>query len=256
MSKVNTKFLVLGATAVLYLSTTIARADLVFDNMTAYQGGNTNAHVTSTGSTPNTFMGGAYTLAPGTTTIAGFDLYPVNLSGTAYDALKINMFVWGSVNTSGTVNVTTPAFGNLLGSFTFTESTTFPTGFFYPVEGSPVGSNPGYTLPTPISLSDTTIGLSFNVQGSTDSGVTYSSVNSLTSLITYGLPASVGTEVFNGYYRNANSESDGNFTSSLRSLGYTYQSLGLRVYSVIPEPSSLTLAWLGAVVLAAFRRRH
>ena len=109
MSKMNTKFLVLGATAVLYLSTMIARADLVFDNMTAYQGGNGNAHVTSTGSTPNTFMGGAYTLAPGTTTIAGFDLYPVNLSGTAYDALKISMFVWGGVNTSGTVNVTTAA---------------------------------------------------------------------------------------------------------------------------------------------------
>ena len=254
-TKMNSKFLVLGATAALCLTTTIARADLVFDNMTVYESGNTNAHVASTGSVPNTFMGDAYTLATGTTSITGFDIYPVNLSGTTYNALKMNIFVWGSVN-MGTVNATTPAFGSLLGSYTLTEIGTFTTGYYVSYEGSPVGVNPGITLGTPISLSGTTIGITFNYQGSTDGGVTYNNANSLTALISYGVAPTVGTEVFNGYYRNANSEVNGNFTSSLRSLGYTYQSLGLRVYGVIPEPSSLTLAGLGAVALMAFRRRH
>jgi hypothetical protein len=254
-TKMNSKFLVLGATAALCLTTTIARADLVFDNMTVFQSGNTNAHVASTGSVPNTFMGDAYTLATGTTAITGFDIYPVNLSGTSYNALKMNIYVWGSVNT-GTVGAATPAFGNLLGSYTLTSTGTFTTGYYFPFEGSPVGSAPGITLGTPISLSSTTIGITFNYQGSTDGGTTYNSLNSLTSLISYGVAPTVGTEVFNGYYRNANSEVNGNFTSSLRSLGYTYQSLGLRVYGVIPEPSSLALASLGAVALMAFRRRH
>ena len=254
-TKMNSKFLVLGATAALCLTTTIARADLVFDNMTVFQSGNTNAHVASTGSVPNTFMGDAYTLAPGTTAITGFDIYPVNLSGTSYNALKMNIYVWGNVN-MGTVGAATPAFGNLLGSYTLTSTGTFTTGYYFPFEGSPVGSAPGITLGTPISLSSTTIGITFNYQGSTDGGTTYNSLNSLTSLISYGVAPTVGTEVFNGYYRNANSEVNGNFTSSLRSLGYTYQSLGLRVYGVIPEPSSLALASLGAVALMAFRRRH
>jgi hypothetical protein len=255
-TKMNSKFLVLGATAALCLTTTIARADLVFDNMTVYQsGGDTNAHVASTGSVPNTFMGDAYTLATGTTSITGFDIYPVNLSGTSYNALKMSIYVWGSVN-MGTVGAATPAFGNLLGSYTLTGTGTFTTGYYFPYEGSPIGVNPGITLGTPISLSSPTIGITFNFQGSTDGGVTYNSANSLTSLISYGVAPTVGTEVFNGYYRNAASEVDGNFVSSLRSLGYTYQSLGLRVYGVIPEPSSLALAGLGAVALMAFRRRH
>jgi len=254
-TKMNSKFLVLGAATALYLSTTISRADVVFDNMTTFESGNTNAHVASTSSTPNTFMGDAYTLASGTTSITGFDIYPVNVSGTSYDHLKMNIFVWGSVN-MGTVNATTPAFGNLLGSYTLTDTGTFTTGYYFPFEGSPIGSNPGITLGTPLALSGTTVGITFNFQGSTDGGVTYLSANSLTSLIKYGVPADVGTEVFNGYYRNASSEVDGNFVSSLRSLGYTYQSLGLRVYGVIPEPSSLALAGLGAVALMAFRRRH
>src|SRR3954454_25024967 len=71
----------------------------------------------STSSSPNTFMGDAYTLAPGTTSITGFDVYPVNVSGVNFTGLKINIFVWGNVNTSGTVNSTTPAFGNLLASY-------------------------------------------------------------------------------------------------------------------------------------------
>ena len=242
-----------AAASILLASTAISKADLVFDNMSNYEEGNPNAHVASTGSTPNTFMGDGYTLAAGTTQITGFDLYPVNVSGTSYTGLEINIFVWGSVNT-GTVNAGTPAFGDLLGSYTLTSSGSFTTGFFFPFEGSPDGVNPGITLATPLAIPSTTIGLSFNYQGTTD-GVTYNNANSLTSLIGYGTLPTVGSQMFSGYYRNANSEVNGNFTSTLRTLGNADESLGLRVYGVVPEPTTIVLVGLGGIALSIVRRR-
>src|SRR5947208_10036713 len=118
-------------------------------------------------------MGGAYNLLSGTTSITGFDVYPVNVSGVNYVGLKLNIFVWGSVNTSGTVNSTTPAFGNLLANYTLTSSGTFNSGFYFPFEGIPNGVTPGITLTTPLAISSSLIGLTFNYQGSTDGGVTF-----------------------------------------------------------------------------------
>jgi hypothetical protein len=244
------------ALALALLSAASVKADVVFDNMSNYEGGNTNSHIASTGSTPNTFMGDAYTLTSGTTDITGFDIFPVNLSGTSYTGIRINIYVWGTVNL-GAVSAAAPAFGDLLGSYSLTSSGTFSTGFFFPFEGSPVGSAPGITLGTPLVIPSTTIGVTFNYQGTTD-GVTYNSINSLTSLIQYGMAPTVGSQVFNGYYRNASSEVNGNFTSTLRSLGYADQSLGLRVFGDVtaaPEPSTLALLGGGAVLLYLRRRR-
>lgn len=244
--------------AALCLSTlTTSNAAVLFDNMSNYENSVAGASIAATSSTPNTFMGAAYNLLSGATSITGFDIYPVNLSGTSYNALKINIFVWGSVNTSGTVNSTTPAFGNLLGSYSLTSSGSFNTGFYFPFEGTPNGVNPGLTLGTPLSLSSTLIGVTFNYQGSTDGGVTYNSINSLTSLISYGTPPTVGSLQFSGYYRNANSESDGNFTSSLRTLGNSNEGLALRIYgNAVPEPSSMAVASLGIGMLLLIRRRN
>jgi hypothetical protein len=230
-----------------------SQATLVFDNITPQE---TDGHISATSSTPNTFMGDGYNLLSGTIDITGFDLYPVNLSGTNFNALQLTIYVWGGVNT-GTVNAATPAFSNLLGTFTFTATGTFTTGFFFPFESASPGVTPGITLASPLLIPSTTIGLTFNYMGSTDGGTTYSSANSLTSLISHTDPPTVGSNVFNGYYRNANSETNGNFTSTLRSLGLTNQSLAVRVYGdVVPEPSTWLLIASGAGVLLIARRKR
>ena len=244
--------------AVLCLGTTMAsNAALLFDNMSNFENSVPGASVASTASTPNTFMGGAYNLLSGASSITGFDIYPVNVSGSNYNALKINIFVWGTVNTSGTVNATTPAFGNLLGTYSFTSAGSFNTGFFFPYEGSPNGVNPGITLGSPLSIPNTLIGLTFNYQGSTDGGLTFNNANSLTSLISYGTAPTVGSLQFSGYYRNAASEVNGNFVSSLRTLGNSNEGLGVRIYgNVVPEPSSMAVAGLGIGMLIIRRRNR
>jgi hypothetical protein len=112
-----------------------ASADLVFDNISAPLNGDAGT-LSATGSTPNTFMG-AGMLLPGTTQITGFDLFPYNNTGTDFTDLKLNIYVWGGVNT-GTVNTANPAFSNLLGSYSFTSSGNFGTGYlFLPGPGRP-----------------------------------------------------------------------------------------------------------------------
>lgn len=234
-----------------------ASADVVFDNISSPLNGD-GGTLTATSSTPNTFLGDAYILAPGTTQITGFDLFPYNSTGTSFTNLKLNIYVWGGVNT-GAVSAASPAFSNLLGSYSFTSTGTFDSGFFYSFESPDApGSEPGLALATPLSISGTTVGITVNVQGSTNGGLSYSSVNSLTSVITYGASPSVGGLVFNGYYRNAAGETNGNFTSGVRSLGQTDQGVAMRIYgnvSAVPEPSSWALMALGVMGLLAWRRR-
>ncbi len=233
-------------------------AAVVFDNISSFQNGVAGASGTTTSSAPNTFLGGAYTLAAGTTTVTGFDLYPVNLvAATNYTALKLNLYVWGTVNT-GAVSAAAPAFGNLLGSYSFTSTGTYTTGFYYPFESAAPGVLPGLTLTTPLAVSGSTIGVTVNVQGSTD-GVTFASVQNLTSLITYGVAPTTGSMPFNGYYRNGNNETNGNFTTGVRSLGFTNQGVAVRVYgdvSPVPEPQTWAMMAMGLAALLVARRKN
>jgi hypothetical protein len=256
--KLSLLFTILAALGL--FSMMAARADVVFDNISNAENGVAGAAITGTGSTPNTFMGDGYVLAAGTMDITGFDLFPVNFTAsTTYTGLKVTIYVWGTVNT-GTVSAGSPAFGSLLNTYTYTTPTISlaPGGNVYSIEdGTSPGIVPGYTLATPLTLSSTTIGLTFNVQGTTD-GVNYSSANLLTSIISYGTLPTVGSQIFNGYYRNAASEANGNFTSTLRSLGLTDQSLAVRVYgdvTPVPEPTALALIGAGGLALLLIRRR-
>ncbi|MFL6594245.1 MAG: PEP-CTERM sorting domain-containing protein, partial [Chthoniobacterales bacterium] len=205
----------------------------------------------------NTFMGDGYNLLSGAFDITGFDLYPVNNSGTDYTGLKITIYVWGAVNTTGTVNATTPAFSNLLNTYTLTTAGTFTNGFYFPFESATPGVTPGITLGAPLTIPSSTVGLTFAYQGTTD-GVNFASANGLSSTIAGGPAPTVGSDVFNGYYRNANSETNGNFTSSLRSLGGigAQQSVMVRVYGdAVPEPSTLALVPGGVGLLLFLRRK-
>jgi hypothetical protein len=248
-------FLFAGACALTF-ATTASQAVVVFDNISALQAGTPGATITSTGSTPNTFIGDAYTLTAGTTQITGFDVFTGNLTGTTYTALKLNLYVWGGVNL-GAASVATPAFSNLLGSYTFNAVGSYASGFYYSFQNVVAGSAPALSLLTPVAVPGTAVGVTINVQGSTD-GVNFAAVNSLTSMITTGVPATVGSNVFNGYYRNAASESNGNFTSTLRSLGLTNQSMALRIYgdvTPVPEASTWLMMGLGLGLLALRHRK-
>ena len=216
------------------------QATLLFDNVTAFQTGAGTAGGTGTSSPFGTFEGDPYTLAAGGTNIAGFDVFPVNFSTQTFNALKINIFVWGTVNTNlSTVNASNPAFGNLLGSYSLTTvgGSFAPNTYRSYATGTP-GTSPGITLGTPLSMAGLTtanrLGLSFNYQGSTDGGTTYNTVAGLTSIITYNASATTGSLLLSDFYYNRGNESNGNFiTSPVAFGGINNQSIGTRVYDSV-----------------------
>lgn len=263
-ASLGTAVAVLGIGLTALASQPAAAQTLVFDNLSNFEKSVPGASGNTTGSTPNTFMGDGYTLLSGTKSITGFDLAPVNATATNYTGLQGTIYVWGAVNT-GTVSAAAPAFSNLLGTYTFTSAGTFTSGFYFPFEGAVPGATSGITLTTPLAISSTTIGVTLAYQGTTD-GVNYAPANGLTSLITNGTAPTVGSQVFDGYYRNASSETNGNFVSGLRSLGLTNQSLGLRVFGnvappAVPEASTtvslglLLALGMGGLVVASKRKK-
>lgn len=263
-ASLGTAVAVLGIGLTALASQPAAAQTLVFDNLSNFEKSVPGASGNTTSSTPNTFMGDGYTLLSGTKSITGFDLAPVNATATNYTGLQGTIYVWGAVNT-GTVSAAAPAFSNLLGTYTFTSAGTFTSGFYFPFEGAVPGATSGITLTTPLAISSTTIGVTLAYQGTTD-GVNYAPANGLTSLITNGTAPTVGSQVFDGYYRNASSETNGNFVSGLRSLGLTNQSLGLRVFGnvappAVPEASTtvslglLLALGMGGLVVASKRKK-
>ena len=229
-----------------------ANAGLIFDNASNFRNSVPEALAFATNSSPNTFMGGGFDLAAGSTAITGFDLFPVNVSDGAFTGLKLTIFVWDNVNT-GPVSTANPAFSDLLASYSLTISGNLAFGFYIPLTGTPEGVDAGINLAAPLAIADTRVGITFNFQGTTD-GINYSNINGLTSIISVGTPATVGANVFNGFYRNAAGEANGNFTSSLRSFtGISNQSIALRIYG-IPTPGSLAL--LAPAALLVSRRRR
>ena len=207
----------------------------------------TGASLTSTGSTPRSFMGFPPTMsnAAGASniTITGGSAYLVSNSAATYTNIRLNITFWGTA--SGATSGTTPAFSNSLGTYSFdfgARTTAANTYYTY-----------SFTLPSPVILPLQTCGVTVNWQGDTGSGL--ASNDNLTSLIRYGAVVAtgaltLGTAGTNGYYRNASSETDGNFLgSSFRSLGQTNQGLALQLIGAPTDttPPTVTVTPNGTV---------
>lgn len=249
--------LFLAAAAATLISVSAANAAVVFDSYSKAEAEGSTIGLSSTTSTPNTFMGTALVLAEGTTSLTGFDLFPVNGTAVNFTALQATVYIWDNVNLSGTVNSTTPAFSNLLASYQVTFTGTFSSGFYFPIVGAVSGIDPGVTITDPLALNDNLIGITINYKGSTN-GTTFSNANNLTSLLVIGStatddPVTIG-DTFNGYYRNASSETNGNFVSSLRSISTNPHTLALRVYGAVPEPAAMGLLAPAALMLGRRRK--
>ena len=253
----NISALFVAAVGLGLIAVSTAKGGVVYDNISSIENSTPGTAIITTSSTPNTFVGDGFNLAAGTTEITGFDVVPVNHTGTTFTSLKVTGYIWGTVNT-GTVNASHPAFGNLLDTVSFTNSGSFSSGNYYALEGSPAGANPGFTLATPVAITGTSIGITLNFEGSTD-GINFNNLNNLSPGVSSGALPTVGSDMFNGFYRNVNSEVNGDFTSTLRSIaGSTDETLALRIYGgavPAPEPATLALVGVGSLVLLRLRRR-
>jgi hypothetical protein len=229
----------------------------VYDNWSAVENNNgttdDGADAFSSTGIPDSFIGSAIGLAPGTQYITGFDLFPTNVTNelatptnVTFTAIKLNIYVWGTVN-SGTTSASNPAFGDLLTptplSLTIGINPNLPPGYYVPLEGDHA-SSPGIILNTPLQLPSNTssIGLTVEVQGTTQNlssgNLTFSDYNGLNNYVVGGTaePAPlVGYDPEDGWYRNANGETNGNFTSTLRSEpGYVNTAIATDVYGGSP----------------------
>ncbi len=229
----------------------------------------------STASTGNRFLGVPITLAPGSTTITGFDTTMINNTGAALSIapgwqVALNYWIWDSWTPSAT---TSPAFGSLAGSgsvpFTFNAGANVASNsfFFFTQNASPgagivppIGVLPGVAI-TPVTVASSgPIGIVFNWTINRQDGNGFVLLGGLSQVIVGGafaVPPAVGTNNFTGatmgYYRSASAESNGNFFgNSSRQIGNN-SGLLMRVYTV-PAPGALGLVGLGGLV--ATRRRR
>lgn len=281
---------ILGLAGVL-ATASVSIADVVsYDQMTAVA--STNWFIPSSSGAPvgsgNRQMGSVVNFGTSDTTITGFDTGIVNATGAAIaisptTIIRLNYSVWNTW-TPGTGVGTAPAFSNLAGSgttnFTFTAAGSFANGTILFASAGPAGAAGFPPLAglvggagiAPIAVTGTLgIGIVFSWDLSQDNGVSFTSPNGLTTLLTgtttgpvataptIGSNALLGTTATNtaGYYRSANvgtTDNGGQFAQgSLRSLGAN-SGLVLRVFTV-PAPASAALLGLGGLI-AARRRRN
>ncbi len=223
----------------------------------------TTESYTFTGSTPRTYMGDGFTnnsLPAGTTSfqITSFSFLVVTAAATTYTDVVGRIQFWNTAN-GGTTSATNPAFANAAGQLITVDlgALTSTANSIYKFD---------VTLNTPITLtggSGTNWGFAQNFQGNTGAGL--ADDTNLTSVISYNTTSTgyaagtitTGASPTFGYYRNANSETNFNFTSTSRSLGFNYQGVAIIINgnAVVPEPSSVALASFGGLgMLFALRR--
>jgi hypothetical protein len=222
--------LVLAATlvATALISGSAAHADVLYDNITAPGPFGIGAASTSEPpQTPNSWFGDAVNLAASASDITGVDLFVQNDSGESFNAFRGTIDIWGLVNT-GTVNSSSPAFGDLLGSDSFGGSGNYPNNGGQGFVGN--GGLPGLAFTNPIDINGaSTIGISINIQWSNNGGGTFASYNNAGALLAYNGTTATGSGVFNGYYVNLAGESNGNFVTPLQSNGKSNQGIYIRI---------------------------
>jgi hypothetical protein len=210
------------------VSGSAAQAEVLFDDITAPGpfglGGPTTAMPPQT---PNSWFGDAVNLTASASDITGVDLFIQNDSGQNFNAFRGTIDIWGQVNT-GTVNASSPAFSNLLGSDSFGGSGNYPNNAGQGFAGN--GGLPGLAFSNPIALNGaSTIGISINIQWSNNGGGSFASYNNAGALLAYNGTTATGSGVFNGYYVNLSGESNGNFISPLQSNGKSNQGIYIRI---------------------------
>ena len=272
-----------GALLGLAASRSVHAAAPLFDNITPLETGiglQSDSHLYYTTPNPNptnrppdsaitdSFEGEAYVVPAGTTDLTGMDFWFGNSTndstlspypqynggaGTTYNALKVTIYVWGTVTPSPLLNSsnpalspTNPAFSNLLATESFVDHSTVPVdthAYAYEDQGAP-GVFPGISfanLSGPVALNGlTTVGITINVQGSTDGGTTFANIAGLTPLIDADVPPTVGATQTDAFYINDSGEANGNFTSgphyfqeqnsSGTVVPFNYQAVTTRVY--------------------------
>ena len=220
----------------------------------------------TTGSTPRMYMGDGFTnndLASTTTSfqITEFDMFVAAPAAATYTDVVGRIQFWNTAN-GGTTSATNPAFANAAGDLISVDlgPITFAAGDVDEFD---------ITLNTPVTLiggAGTNWGFAQNFQGSTAAGTPVADTDNLTSLISSNSEddyaagmITTGTNPDYGYYRNANGETNFNFTSGARDLGVDYQGIGIIIFgNEVPEPSAIAAMAVGGLLLggAVYRKRR
>ncbi len=202
----------------------VTAATLLFDSFT---GATT---LTSTGSTPRTYMGVPLDLAnaSGTVQINQIVVYMVSTAAVNYTDITVNLALWDVW--SGTAN---PVFSSPSGGVVIADVGAL---------ASTAGSYYTITVPlaTPITLNGlTNHGIAVNYKGDTGTGL--ADTDNLTSLFRYGNAFAVGDNPLTGYgYRNASGHVDLNFANTdSRSFGQPFQGMALQLTGSSGTPVSL-----------------
>jgi len=204
------------------------------------------------GTPGRSFLGQAFNAAdPGVPlAISGFNMIFYSNVTATYNDLRLNVQFYNSFDSTAAGGV----FSNPAGSVQTFDlgSGTLPQGFY----------NFTSTVPfaTPIALSGglNGHGVVFNFQVDTGNGLVNTD-DVTTAIRTDTNPLTVGSIPLPGpnfgYYRNASGRTDFNFNPGDRRMPGPNSALAIQLYAV-PEPGSMILLAVGAVILPALRARR
>ncbi|QBB70621.1 hypothetical protein ELE36_09720 [Pseudolysobacter antarcticus] len=197
---------------------------LLFDSFT---GATT---LTSTTTTPHTYMGVPLDLAnaSGTVQINQIVVYMVSTAAVNYTDVTVNLALWDVWSGAANPVFSSPSGGVVIADF---GALSAAASNFYTLT---------IPLATPITLNGlTNHGIAVNYKGDTGTGL--ADTNSLTSLLRYGNAFAVGDNPLTGYgYRNASGHTDLNFANTdSRSFGQTLEGMALQLTGSSSTPVSL-----------------